>query len=160
MSGLSNTNVGFVTALPWIAAIIVMTLVGKSSDIFGERHLHFAGSFIVGALGLIGSVMVSDPYLAMVFIGVGAVGIWSGLGVFWTIPPTLFTGTAIAGSLALINSIGNLGGFVGPYMMGLARAATGTFSTGLIGLAVVMIAGAIAAILLKHATRTPTSVLA
>ena len=82
----------------------------------------------------------------------GAVGIWSGLGVFWTMPPLLFTGPAAAGGLALINAIGNLGGFVGPYMMGLARSGTGGFSIGLIGLAGVLLAGAIAAVALKHST--------
>ncbi len=152
MSGISNTAVGLVTALPWIAAIIVMTLVGSSSDRFNERHLHFAGSFIVGAIGLVGSVMIADPMIAMAFIGVGAVGIWSALGVFWTIPQQMFSGSASAGTLALINSIGNLGGFAGPYMMGLAKSTTGSFSTGLVGLALFMVAGAIAAILLKRGT--------
>ncbi len=152
MSGISNTGVGLVTALPWIAAIIVMTLVGSSSDRLAERHWHFAGSFIAGAIGLIGSVMISDPTIAMVFIGIGAVGIWSALGVFWTIPQQMFSGSAAAGCLALINSIGNLGGFVGPYMMGLAKSLTGSFSSGLVGLAAFMLAGAIVAILLKRTT--------
>jgi MFS family permease len=152
LSGLSNTAVGFVTALPWLAAIAVMIAVGKSSDRHNERHLHFAASFVVGAIGLIGSVLVADPIVAMIFIGLGAVGIWSGLGVFWTMPPLLFTGPAAAGSLALINSIGNLGGFAGPYMMGLAKSGTGGFGAGLIGLAAFLIAGAIAAILLKRST--------
>jgi sugar phosphate permease len=155
LSGLSATSIGFVTAIPWVAAIVVMTLVGRSSDRHNERHLHFAGSFVVGAIGLIGSVAVADPIVALVFIGVGAVGIWSALGVFWTIPPTLFTGTAIAGSLALINSIGNLGGFAGPYMMGLARGATGGFSTGLVLLALFMLAGAAASIMLKYRAPRP-----
>jgi predicted MFS family arabinose efflux permease len=153
MSGLSNTTVGFVTAIPWIAAIVVMTLVGQSSDRHNERHLHFAASFVVGAIGLIGSVLIADPFVAMGFIGLGAVGIWSALGVFWTIPPTLFTGAALAGCLALINSVGNLGGFVGPYAMGLMKASTGTFVTGLIGLGCVLLAGAAASVLLKRAKR-------
>jgi MFS family permease len=153
MSGLSNTAIGFVTALPWIAACVVMVLVGRSSDRHAERHYHFAASFVLGAVGLIGSVMVSDPVVAMVFISLGAIGMWSGLGVFWTIPPQLFSGTAIAGCLALINSIGNLGGFFGPTMMGWAKANTGSFSAGLIGLGVFLLLGAGAALWLKQATR-------
>ena len=153
MSGLGNVNVGYITALPWLAAIIVMMIVGKNSDKHEERHLHFAGSFIVGAIGLIGSVLVTDPTVALVFIGLGAVGIWSALGVFWTIPPQIFSGTAAAGCLALINSIGNLGGFFGPYLMGVAKAQTGSFSTGLIGIACVLVAGAIAAVILKQVSR-------
>jgi sugar phosphate permease len=152
LSGLSNVSTGFVTAVPWIAAVVVMTLVGRSSDRHGERHWHFAGSFLVGAVGLIGSVAVSDPVVAVVFIGIGAVGIWSALGVFWTIPQQLFTGSAAAGCLALINSIGNLGGFAGPYMMGLAKSWTGSFSAGLLGLASFLVAGAVVAVLLKRAS--------
>jgi sugar phosphate permease len=155
LSGLSNTAVGFVTAVPWLAAAVVMTLVGQSSDRRAERHLHFAGSFLVGAIGLAGSVMVADPWAAMLFIGLGAVGIWSGLGVFWTMPPLLFTGPAAAGCLALINSIGNLGGFAGPYMMGFAKASTGSFSAGLLGLAGFLVAGAVVAVLLKRAAGPP-----
>jgi MFS family permease len=154
LSGLPNTAVGFATALPWLAAIVVMTLVGKSSDRNNERHYHFAGSFIVGAAGLIGSVLVADPIAALAFIGVGAIGIWSGLGVFWTMPPLLFTGPAAAGCLALINAVGNLGGFAGPYMMGLARGATGGFSAGLVGLAGFLIAGAVASVCLKRSGGT------
>jgi ACS family tartrate transporter-like MFS transporter len=152
LSGVSTTEVGFITALPWIAAIIVMTLVGRSSDHFGERHLHFAGSCLVGAVGLAGSVMAIGPVGQLLFIGLGAVGIWSALGVFWTIPQQMYGGTAAAGVLALINSIGNLGGFVGPTMMGWARARTGDFASGLIGLALVLVAGAVAAAVLKYAT--------
>jgi ACS family tartrate transporter-like MFS transporter len=98
-------------------------------------------------------VLVADPYVAMAFIGLGAVGIWCALGVFWTIPPTLFTGSAAAGCIALINAIGNSGGFVGPFMIGFTRAQTGGFSAGLIGLALVLVAGAIAAVLLRRTAR-------
>jgi ACS family tartrate transporter-like MFS transporter len=150
LSGMSDISIGLVTALPWIAAIIVMVLVGKSSDFYAERHWHFALSFVMGAIGLVGSVIVSDPLAALLFIGLGAVGIWSALGVFWTIPQEMFAGTAAAGCLALINSIGNLGGFVGPYAMGLAKSATGSFSTGLVGVAGVLLIGAVAALVLKY----------
>jgi sugar phosphate permease len=152
LTGLSSTAIGFVTALPWLAAVIVMTLVGRSSDRHNERHLHFAASFVVGAIGLAGSVLAGNPLIAMLFIGLGAAGIWSALGVFWTMPAQLVSGTAAAGSLALINAIGNLGGFVGPYLMGLAKGSSGSFSSGLIGLAVCLVVGAVAAVLLKRSS--------
>jgi len=98
MSGLSNPDVGFVTALPWLAAILVMTLVGWNSGRTGERHLHVAGRFRAGALGLIGAANARDPTLAMVRVGAAA-----------------------AGAIALINATGNLGGFVGPYPWGSPR---------------------------------------
>lgn len=152
LSGLSSDGIGVVAALPWIAAIIVMTIVGKSSDLRQERYLHFAGSLVAGAIGLIGSVLVRDPTVALVFIGLGAVGIWSALGVFWTIPQQMFSGAAAAGALALINSIGNLGGFVGPYIMGIAKSHFGTFSVGLLWLGGFMIAGAAVSVMMKMLT--------
>jgi nitrate/nitrite transporter NarK len=72
--------------------------------------------------------------------------------VFWTIPQQLFTGAAAAGCLALINSTGNLGGFVGPYIMGFSKDRFGSFSAGLVGLGVIMIAGAGASVVMKSAT--------
>jgi ACS family tartrate transporter-like MFS transporter len=153
LSGVSTDLVGVVTAVPWICAIVVMTLVGKSSDKFNERYLHFAGSLVVGGIGLIGSVLVANPIVALVLIGLGAVGIWSALGVFWTIPQQLFSGAAAAGCLALINSTGNLGGFAGPYLMGLAKSEFGSFSAGLIGLGVIVFAGAAASIYMKSTLR-------
>jgi ACS family tartrate transporter-like MFS transporter len=152
LSGASNLGVGFIAAIPWIAAIVAMTLVGRSSDKFNERHWHFAASCVAGAIGFIGSALLADPLLSFLFVSLGAVGIWCALGVFWTIPPMLFSGTAAAGCLALINSIGNLGGFVGPYMMGAVKARTGDFSIGLIVMGLVLVAGAIASVLLKRAT--------
>jgi len=160
ISGLTNIGVGFVTALPWIAAIIVMTLVGWSSDRFQERHLHFALSFLASAAGLLGSVNTGSPLLAMICIGVAAAGMWSALGVFWTMPSQLFKGSAAAACLALINSIGNLGGFAGPYFMGWAKQATNGFTTGLIGLALCMVAGAVASAVLKYISSGPSQGIA
>jgi sugar phosphate permease len=150
--GLTLTGTGLVTSALWIVAIIVMVIVGKSSDHFRERHFHFAAAFVVGAIGLIASVSTADPIVATCFLGLAAAGMWSGLGVFWTMPQQIFKGSAAAACLALVNSIGNLGGFFGPYFMGLAKDYSGTFTTGLIGLAVVMILGAVASIGLKLTT--------
>jgi nitrate/nitrite transporter NarK len=136
----------------WIFAIVAMVTVGKSSDTRRERHYHFAAVFVVGALGLIGSVSIADPIVATCCLAVAAAGMWSGLGVFWTMPQQIFKGSAAAACLALVNSIGNLGGFFGPQFMGLAKGTYGSFTAGLVALAVAMILGAIASILLKMVT--------
>jgi sugar phosphate permease len=155
--GISTDAVGWTTSAIWICAIIAMTLVGRNSDRTNERYLHFAASMVIGALGLIGSVLVGDPVVALVLIGIGAVGIWCGLGVFWTIPQQLFSGAAAAGCIALINATGNLGGYVGPKLMAFSKDSFGSFATGLVALGVIMIAGAAAALVMKAATRGTTA---
>jgi ACS family tartrate transporter-like MFS transporter len=112
-----------------------MIAVGLHSDRRGERRWHLAISAAVGAIGLIAAATVTDPMLAMIFIGLAACGIWSALGLFWSVPPAFLTGAAAAGGLALINSLANLSGFVGPYLIGILKDATGSFSGGLILLA-------------------------
>jgi MFS family permease len=154
--GLSTTGlfsgVALVTSALWIFAIIVMVLVGKSSDAMRERHFHFAGAFIVGAIGLIASVNIADPVIATCCLGVAAAGMWSGLGVFWTMPQQIFKGSAAAACLALVNSVGNLGGYFGPQFMGFAKGSYGNFNAGLVALAIAMILGAVASVLLKLVT--------
>jgi len=81
-----------------------------------------------GALGLIASAGVSDPLLSMIALSVALIGIYAAIATSWTLPTAFLTGTAAAGGLALINSIGNLGGFAGPYFMGWIKNVTGTYS--------------------------------
>ncbi len=83
-----------------------------------ERVWHVALPAFVGGLGLIVGSYMKDPYLAMVFLTLGSVGTFAALPTFWTLPTALLTGTAAAGGIALINAIGNVGGFVGPYLVG------------------------------------------
>jgi ACS family tartrate transporter-like MFS transporter len=121
LTGVSTLTVGFISAAPFIFAGIAMVVVGLHSDRSGERRWHLALSAAVGAVGLIAAAMAADPMLTMVFITVAACGIWSALGLFWTVPPGFLTGAAAAGGLALINSIANLSGFAGPYAIGVLR---------------------------------------
>ena len=83
-----------------------------------------------GALGLIASAGVSDPMLSMIALSVALIGIYAAIATSWTLPTAFLSGTAAAGGLALINSIGNLGGFAGPYFMGWIKTATGEYSLG------------------------------
>jgi hypothetical protein len=109
------------------------------SDRTGERRWHIAGPALAGALGFAASASLEHPALALASLSLAALGIWSALGPFWTLPPSFLAGTAAAGGIALINSVGNLGGFAGPYALGLLREATGSFAPGLLLLAQVPI---------------------
>jgi MFS transporter, ACS family, tartrate transporter len=92
-------------------------------------------------LGLGISGLVSDPTITMIALIVAAIGIFCTFGVFWTLPTAWLSGTAAAGAIALINSIGNLAGFGGPYLFGWVKEATGSTSTGLLVLAVLPLIG-------------------
>jgi MFS transporter, ACS family, tartrate transporter len=117
-SGLPNWLVGWVTAIPFLFAAISMVLVGTHSDRTGERRLHVAIPAAVGGLGLLAGAFLHTPWLIVVGMTVGAAAMWSTLGPFWTLPTAILGGEAAAGGIALINSVGNLGGFAGPYAVG------------------------------------------
>ncbi len=150
-SGLGDTWVGVVSALPYLAAAVAMVLVGAHSDRTGERRWHVAVPALVGAAGLAAAAMLHAPLAAFAALVVAAVGIWSTLGPFWALPTAMLHGTGAAAGIALVNSIGNLGGFVGPYLIGLVKEETGSFAGGLWTLA----GGLVVAALLALALRDP-----
>ena len=116
--GLSNTETGLVTAIPYVAAAIVMVLWGRHSDQTGERVWHIAIPAFAGGAALIAGTQVTDLLPAMALLTIAAAGIFTSLPLFWTLPTALLTGTAAAAGIALINAIGNIGGFIGPYLVG------------------------------------------
>lgn len=135
LSGAGDVAVGVVAAVPYVVAAVGMVIAGAHSDRTGERRWHVAVAAAVGAIGLVGAARASAPAAALAALSVSALGIWSALGPFWALPTTLLHGTAAAAGIALVNSLGNLGGFVGPYAIGLLREATGGFAAGLDALA-------------------------
>ncbi len=128
---LTDLQTGFVTALPYLCSAVGSVLIGRSSDRTGERTLHIAIPGFVGALGFLAASLTADAYLAMAALCVATTGLWVSNTVFWTLPAALLAGTPAAAGLALINSVGNLGGFVGPYVTGWVRAGTGSFAAAL-----------------------------
>jgi ACS family tartrate transporter-like MFS transporter len=138
--GLSNLEIGFITALPTLAAAVAMVAWTRHSDSTQERPWHVALPAFAGYLGLTASAFVSNPSLSTIALSVALIGIYAAIATSWTLPTAFLTGTAAAGGLALINSIGNLGGFVGPYFVGWIKNATGGYSLALliigIGLAI------------------------
>ena len=158
LASMSALTVGLVTAIPYLVASIAMVVVGAHSDRTGERRWHIAAPALAGALGFAASAGTSHPVLALAGLSLAALGIWSALGPFWTLPPSFLAGSGAAGGIALINSVGNLGGFVGPYALGLLKEATGSFRAGLLLLAVaLLVVAALALRLPRESVAAPDS---
>lgn len=150
LSGLANFQVALISALPYCAGLWAMQIVGWSSDRTRERRWHTAVPMMVAALGLFLAALVqkSAP-MTVAALCLAAIGINSYLPGFWALPTTFLTGTAAAASIGLINSIGNLGGFAGPHIVGKLVEATGSFSAGVIYLSISALAAALVIIALR-----------
>ncbi len=136
--------IGLITAVPFGAAAVAMVLVGRSADRRGERRWHVAAPALLGAAGLVASVMLAaQPVLAIAALTVAACGIFAAIPQAWSLATALVTGGAAAAGIALINSIGNLSGFVGPYAIGWLRHTTGSTGLGLGLLAGSLVIGAV-----------------
>lgn len=114
----SNVQIGLLTALPHLCAIVVMSLVGISSDRTGERRWHLAGSALLAAVGWSLVAWGPSPAVALVGLCLAQAGMMSMLPVFWTLPGVFLSGVAAAGGIALINSVANIGGFFGASILG------------------------------------------
>jgi MFS transporter, ACS family, tartrate transporter len=151
--GLTNAQTGFVTAIPYVFGTIAMILWARHSDASRERVLHVGAPLLLTAFALAASSYISDPVMTMVVLTVAAIGVFCTFGVFWTLPTAWLSGTAAAGAIALINSIGNLAGFGGPYLIGWVKEATGNTSTGLLVLAVLPLIGGLLVFLAGHESK-------
>ena len=125
----------------------------RHSDATRERVAHVGGPLLLTALALGVSSYITNPAITMVVLTVAAIGIFCTFAVFWTLPTAWLSGTAAAGGIALINSIGNLAGFGGPYLIGWVKEATGSTSTGLLVLAVLPLIGGLLVFLGGHETK-------
>jgi D-galactonate transporter len=148
--GLNNAQTGFVTAIPYVIGTIGMVYWGRRSDRLGERKGHMAIALIAAAGGIAVSAVLSDPVAKMIALSVAGFGIFSCLPIFWTFPTAFLSGTAAASGIAVINSIGNLSGFAGPYVMGALRDYTGSFASGLFVIAGAAVVSLIIVLLLPH----------
>ena len=151
-SGFGMT--GVINAIPYVFAAGAMVLWGRHSDSTGERPRHVAIAYSVGAIGLIATALMTDPLLTMVTLVIAAMGQSSTGPTFWSLPTAMLSGTAAAGGIALINALGNLGGFFGPYLFGLIKDASGgSFTFGLMALALGPILSATIVLALGHDRR-------
>ena len=127
----SYSVVGLINAIPYLVSVVVMLLIGYHSDKTGERRWHVAISAFAAATGFALSAYLQNPYLAMIALMASLVGLKSAMGPFWALSTTFLSGTAAAGGIALINSVGNLGGFVGPTLVGIVNDRTGSLEMSL-----------------------------
>jgi ACS family tartrate transporter-like MFS transporter len=138
LGGLSNQQVGFVLIIPYACATLAMCLWARHSDRTGERTWHLALPAFLAAAGFLYGSFTDDVYLSIAAFTVGAIGIYATLPVFWTLPTSLLGGTAAAGGIALINSIGNLSGYFGPVIIGRLKDSTHGYAAGLLVIAASM----------------------
>ena len=136
-------SVGLVTAIPYLVTAITMVLVGASADRNRERRWHLAVPMVVGAGGLILSVLAGkQTALAVFFLSVAAAGVISSAPMFWSLPTAFLSGAAAAAGIAAVNSVGNLAGFLSPYMVGWLKDLTHSDRDAMLCLTVILVAGA------------------
>src|ERR1700682_3509232 len=133
--GLNTFLTTVVSATPYLVGLIGMVWWGRRSDRLVERRFHTAFPLLVAAAGIAVSTAFDDPTLKMISLCVAGFGIFACLPVVWTLPPAFLSGAAAAAGIAVINSIGNLAGFAGPFAMGWIKDHTGSYSGGLLLLA-------------------------
>jgi ACS family tartrate transporter-like MFS transporter len=154
---------GLISALPYVAAAIAMVWWGLHADRANEHRYHTAAACFVNFAGLAICIFLNDPILMMAAIIVSQMGQSAIAPTFWALPTAMLSGTAAAGGIALINAVGNLGGFLGPYMMGAIKDATGSFPIGLISIAMGTLVATIILLVMgpeRHAADVPGGAVA
>jgi ACS family tartrate transporter-like MFS transporter len=151
----SNMTVGWLTMIPYICGAVAMVIWGRISDRMNERRWNLLGGCVCSTAGLVLAGMTMGTWWALVGMSIAAIGFYGSKGPFFAMPPMFLSSTALAAGIAWINSIGNLGGFFGPWYVGLMKDATGSFSGGLYGLALLgLIASFVCAFFLHIPTPT------
>ncbi|MBR8304582.1 MFS transporter [Burkholderia dolosa] len=147
-TGVTDTvAIGLLSAVPYAAAVVAMILIARSADKRRERRWHLAIPAAIGALGLVLSVVwAHETALAMLGLTLATIGILTTLPLFWSLPTAFLGGAAAAAGIAMINSIGNLAGFLSPYMMGWLKQATGVNDAGMYVLAAFLVLGGLLAL--------------
>jgi MFS transporter, ACS family, tartrate transporter len=151
-------QVGLLAAIPSLAAVISMVLVGIHSDRTGERRWHVAVPAVVAAAGWALSGYCQAEWQVLVALSLAQIGMMSMIAPFWTLPTSFLSGAAAAGGIALINSVGNLGGFVGPNIIGQVKVVTNSFSGGLLAMGIVLFVGGVLALCVRHDPTLETAV--
>ncbi|MEU7768101.1 MFS transporter [Nocardia sp. NPDC049190] len=144
---------GLINAVPYLVGAVVMVWWSRHADRTGERIWHVAVPALVGGLAIPIALSLGDPLAAMVAVTVCAVGVLAALPTFWALPSTFLSGAAAAGGIALINSVGNISGFVAPYVTGGLKDVTGSQRAGLWMVGLGMTASAVGVLTLRRRTR-------
>jgi len=151
----SNTLVGFLVAIPQLMGLVGMVLVSYSSDRSMERRLHTAFPAIIGGTALLLLTMTHSPIASIVLLSLMAAGIYSFIAPFFTLPSEFLSGISAASGIALINSVANIGAFIGPYTVGAITGKTKSFSGGMAFAGASLLLSATLALLLPRKARAP-----
>jgi ACS family tartrate transporter-like MFS transporter len=151
--GVSNMEVGWLTMIPYICGAISMVFCGWLSDRIGDRRWSLFTTCVISTVGLIIAGLAIGTWWALVGITIAAIGFYGTKGPFWSMPTMFLTGGAAAAGIAWINSLGNLGGFFGPTLVGWAKNLTGSFAGGLYALALCALGSAVISLFWLHIPR-------
>jgi len=149
LSGLSDLMIGVVSVIPYILTAVVMVLVGRHSDRSEERRWHTALPAALGAAALALAAYSHSPFLVVTGMSLGMMGAQAMTGPFWAMATAETSGIGAAPAIAMINSIGNLGGYFGPYIIGLGRSAHGDFRGGLLAIGAVLVGSGLLALTIR-----------
>ncbi|HTR82853.1 MAG TPA: MFS transporter [Reyranella sp.] len=150
LGSLSNMQVGWVTMIPYICGAIALFAWGRSSDKANERRWHLLAACVISTAGLLLAGFTIGSWWSLVGVCMATTGFYGSKGPFFAMPPMFLSGAALAAGIAWINSIGNLGGFFGPWWIGVMKDATGTFSGGLYGLALLTLVSSLVCAFFLH----------
>jgi MFS transporter, ACS family, tartrate transporter len=149
VSGWSNVQVGRAFALAMIASLAASAYTGHSSSKRNERRWHGAAHLFLAAIGMAAGAFTHSPALYFFFLVLTAIGVYAPMAVWWSYPTSFLSGTAAAGAVGLINSMGNLGGFAGPYVIGWVRQTTGSFAIAMVCLSLSLAAAGLLILTLR-----------
>ncbi|WP_040262560.1 MFS transporter [Pseudomonas massiliensis] len=141
---------GLITAIPYAVAAVAMIAWSRRSDRLQERHRHAGGAALLAAASIALALLINQPWIIVIGFVLLAVGVYSAINVFWAVPGQVLTGVGAAAGIGLINSIGNLSGFSGPYLTGFLYNATGSYTPGFLVIAALVAMGGLIMLLMPR----------
>jgi len=153
LTGLSNLTVSLVATLPYVAGGVCTAVIGLSSDRTGERRVHTMVPMLMAALGMTIGVASHAPALGLLALALVGAGIYGFMPAFWPMPRWFLSGAAGAAAVGLINSVGCLGGFVGPFLVGRLKSPTAGYGPGLAALGATATFAAVMVFLVRRPRR-------
>lgn len=142
-----NATIGLISAIPYIVTLIMMNVVGISADRSRERRWHLVVPALIGAVGFVVAPTAPNVAIAIAALSLAAAGAITCAPLFWSLPTAILAGAGAAAGIAVVNSVGNLAGFVAPYLIGYAKDSTGSAATGMYIIAGGLVVGAILTLL-------------
>jgi len=144
--------IGWLSAIPYLLAGVFMILCGRSADLRNERRWHLVVPMLMGALGLLIAVnFAANPTIAILGLSIATMGALTGLPMFWPMPTALLSASAAVAGLAIINSVGQMAGFLSPYLVGFIKDQTGSTDAALYSLAALIVLGSLVALRITRA---------